>query len=165
MHLEDFVWNCPQVNATKLINEESPVVKVMAWCHLAMSHYMYACRPFAHWKLSSSVQTIDPFSLTHYIRAECGFAPSQWEMALLCNNVSHWLGVSLESTLLHYLYIFLNTITFRVLKVWLKKTNCSLIKPDNHCPKEIMQHLDPFSVACSEEAQTMLSQSQAKSLK
>ena len=26
-------------------------------------------------------------------------ALSQWEMALLCNNVSHWLGASLESAL------------------------------------------------------------------
>ena len=25
--------------------------------------------------------------------------PSQWEMVLLCNNVSHWLGASLESSL------------------------------------------------------------------
>ena len=25
--------------------------------------------------------------------------PSQWEMALLCNNVSHWLGANLESAL------------------------------------------------------------------
>ena len=28
------------------------------------------------------------------------FAPSQWEMALLGNDVSHWLGASLESALL-----------------------------------------------------------------
>ena len=32
------------------------------------------------------------------------FAPSQWETALLCNDVSHWLGASLESALLAYLY-------------------------------------------------------------
>ena len=30
-------------------------------------------------------------------RADSRFAPSQWETALLCNNVSHWLGASLES--------------------------------------------------------------------
>ena len=30
-------------------------------------------------------------------RADSRFAPSQWEMALLCNNVSHWLGANLES--------------------------------------------------------------------
>ena len=30
-------------------------------------------------------------------RADSRFAPSQWETALLCNDISHWLGASLES--------------------------------------------------------------------
>ena len=30
-------------------------------------------------------------------RAHSRFAPSQWETVLLCNDVSHWLGASLES--------------------------------------------------------------------
>ena len=33
-------------------------------------------------------------------RAESRFVTSQWETALLCNNVSRWLGASLESALL-----------------------------------------------------------------
>ena len=33
------------------------------------------------------------------IRADSRFAPSQWETELLCNDVSLWLGASLESTL------------------------------------------------------------------
>ena len=32
-------------------------------------------------------------------RADSRFAPSQWEMVLICNDVSRWLGPSLESTL------------------------------------------------------------------
>ena len=32
-------------------------------------------------------------------RADSRFAPRQWEMALLCNDVSHWLGANLESAL------------------------------------------------------------------
>ena len=36
------------------------------------------------------------------LRAESRFAPSQWEMALLCNAVSHWLGASLESALSYF---------------------------------------------------------------
>ena len=32
-------------------------------------------------------------------RVGCRFPPSQWEMALLCNDVSHWLGTSLESAM------------------------------------------------------------------
>ena len=32
--------------------------------------------------------------------ADSRFAPSQWETALLCNDVSHWLDASLESVLI-----------------------------------------------------------------
>ena len=32
-------------------------------------------------------------------RTDSKFAPSQWEAALLYNDVSHWLGVNLESAL------------------------------------------------------------------
>ena len=35
-------------------------------------------------------------------RADFRFAPSQWEAVLLCNDVSRWLGASLESTLSTY---------------------------------------------------------------
>ena len=33
------------------------------------------------------------------LRADTRFALSQWEKALLCNNVSHWLGANQESAL------------------------------------------------------------------
>ena len=32
-------------------------------------------------------------------RADSWFAPSQWEMVLLCNDISHWLSTNLESAL------------------------------------------------------------------
>ena len=35
-------------------------------------------------------------------RADSRFAPSQWETALLRNNVSHWLGANLEPALMAY---------------------------------------------------------------
>ena len=35
------------------------------------------------------------------LRADSRLAPSQWETALQCNAVSHWLGANLESTLSH----------------------------------------------------------------
>ena len=38
--------------------------------------------------------------LTIWHRADSRFAPSQWETALLCNDVSHWRGASLESALM-----------------------------------------------------------------
>ena len=34
--------------------------------------------------------------LWYDMEADSRFAPSQWEMALLCNKVSDWLGTSLE---------------------------------------------------------------------
>ena len=37
----------------------------------------------------------------HLIRANCGLAPSQWEMSLQSNAVSHWLDANLESALFH----------------------------------------------------------------
>ena len=37
-------------------------------------------------------------------RADSRFAPSQWETALLCNDVSHWLGASLDSAPVGALY-------------------------------------------------------------
>ena len=36
--------------------------------------------------------------------ADFRFAPSQWETALLCNDVFRWLGASLESAL-HHIYV------------------------------------------------------------
>ena len=33
------------------------------------------------------------------VRVDSRFAPSQWEMALVCNDVSHWLGANLDSAL------------------------------------------------------------------
>ena len=38
----------------------------------------------------------------HNISADSRFAPSQWETVLLCNDVSHWLGASLESAPQYY---------------------------------------------------------------
>ena len=37
-------------------------------------------------------------------RADSRFAPSQWETTLLCNDVSHWLGTSIESAIYIYIY-------------------------------------------------------------
>ena len=35
-------------------------------------------------------------------RVDSRFAPSQWETALFCNDVSHWLGTNLESALISH---------------------------------------------------------------
>ena len=46
----------------------------------------------AFWKSKKMYELDFPES-----RADSRFVPSQWETALLCNDVCHWLGVILES--------------------------------------------------------------------
>ena len=56
-------------------------------------HSSIACRVYA-------LGHDDMGTLSRLCRADCRLAPSQWEMALLCNDVSNWLGTNLESALL-----------------------------------------------------------------
>ena len=44
-------------------------------------------------------------------RADSKFAPRQWETALLCNDVSHWLGASLKSAQVFILRYWLCSCT------------------------------------------------------
>ena len=46
-------------------------------------------------------------------RADSGFATSQWERVLLCNDVSHWLGASLEPAL----FVCVIVVTWFVFKL------------------------------------------------
>ena len=54
--------------------------------------------------------TIIPYTLICFMVSSLAwtwFVPSQWETALLCNDVSHWLGASLGSALyILYIYIY-----------------------------------------------------------
>ena len=55
-------------------------------------------------------QQLNHTSIYVISRADSSFVPSQWETALLCNDVSHWLGASLESALISldpYLWFFI----------------------------------------------------------
>ena len=52
-------------------------------------------------KMAHGAQILSGTYLSDYwTRADSRFAPSQWETALLCNDVSYWPGASLESALL-----------------------------------------------------------------
>ena len=54
------------------------------------------------------------------LRADSRFAPSQWETALFCNDVSHWLGTNLESALrlcMYYSIIGLYALMCRILMI------------------------------------------------
>ena len=50
-------------------------------------------------------------------RADSRFAPSQWETALLCNDVSHWLDAYLKSAVFAY-------TSARLLLLLLSQTHC-----------------------------------------
>ena len=61
-----------------------------------------------------SPQSLSLTSTYHnMVRAESRFAPNQWETALHCNDVSHWLGASLESALHGY-----PKVTLKVMNDW-----------------------------------------------
>ena len=48
---------------------------------------------------STNYRTKNTVMMAKNPRVDSRFAPSQWETVLLCNDVSHWLGASLESSL------------------------------------------------------------------
>ena len=83
-------------------------------------------------KAKRDVQYISWFIHT---RADSRFAPSQWETALLCNDVSHWLGASLESALHTCSVLCFWLILLQFLTQWVRVTHIHDIcisKPDHH---------------------------------
>ena len=81
--------------------------------HFVFSVYGFLCRDWTKIVLSSQYQfkywqdnisilcipLLSSCSSSHVYRVDSRFAPSQWETALLCNDVSHWLGANLEAVL------------------------------------------------------------------
>ena len=57
------------------------------------------CRVTIESNLWKMVLLRDSTVSTNINRDHSRFAPSEWETVLLCNDVSHWLGASLESAL------------------------------------------------------------------
>ena len=68
---------------------------------------LYSARPSAGTVLSTK------------FRANSRFAPSQWETALLCNNITHWLGASLESALKFHVSIEVSLDTLYVYTLYI----------------------------------------------
>ena len=60
-------------------------IKETSWFTLLYRHYQHD-----HCQDDNTIQY-------YRHRADSMFAPSQWQTPLLCNGVSHWLGVSIES--------------------------------------------------------------------
>ena len=88
------------------------------------------------------------FYLKKY-RVDSRFVPSQWEMALLCNDVSHWLGANLESPLEIYRLNTLKSIFERVfnnsrVSQWLPKAMDTSHWQYGFCPWGNSTHTPPF---------------------
>ena len=61
-------------------------------------------QPLTMWTWQYSLPSLQRTSITLKVcRADSKFARSQWGTALLCNNVSHWQGATLEAALGCYL--------------------------------------------------------------
>ena len=59
------------------------------------THRAYPRFAFSQWETALLCNDV-----SHWLGgADSRFAPSHWETALLCNDVSHWLGTNLESDL------------------------------------------------------------------
>ena len=69
---------------------------------LLLRSFLTACVERGPWK---SLSWITSTMAGLYHKPDSRFAPSQWETALLCNVILHWLGASLELAL-HYLTLF-----------------------------------------------------------
>ena len=87
-------------------------------------------RIHGYWVITVAADGLMQLSITatNY-RADFMFAPSQWETALLCNDVSHWLGASLEFTLTHMRYTG-SLFTNMVLNSSSLGQNCRLFADD-----------------------------------
>ena len=74
-----------------------------------------------------------------YARADSRFVSSQWEMVLLCNDISHWLGASLKSAQLALDHL-LPRSTLTILKDY-QQSHCTvwwtgiLYVPDHRLPQ------------------------------
>ena len=69
------------------------VIGLLAWISNYNQYFLWAVSSSL---TSEAVQVNRPWK---GMQGWTRFGPSQWETALLCNDVSHWLGASLQSAL------------------------------------------------------------------
>ena len=71
------------------------------------------------------------------LRADSRFGPSQWEMALLCNDVYHWLGANLRLICAYVLRWYINShiaIIFQYLDYKYNLTEQENLQIKDHMP-------------------------------
>ena len=67
----------------------------LSW-HLDHPCIVFQCKHSMQYRVS--MHHVDKTRLLYH-SADSRLAPSQWQTALLCNDISHWLGASLESAM------------------------------------------------------------------
>ena len=99
----------PNVSDPLVIEHGADIYGMIAPMETVISAAMY--HDIAAMKLKGVPRSVDMLVL--YVHIHTGmtrFAPSRWETALLCNDVSHWLSASLESALYIYICICIYSI-------------------------------------------------------
>ena len=83
----------------------------------------------------NTINTIHSLPIAYLSKADSRFVPNQWETALLCNDVSHWLGANLEAALLSKR----SAETIDLAITWPNYlTHCGLVTP--YSDRELDQH-------------------------
>ena len=75
--------------------------------------------------------------------ADSRFSPSQWETALLCNDVSHWLGANLESALWIHVWRIPGTEGRQFERTLMPSHDLDLFR-DDVIPWKCFSHYRPF---------------------
>ena len=81
-----------------LLSLKPPALDCLSNCLFRLINYRTHIEALYYWPFVRWICR-RPVDIPSQTRADSRFTPSQWETALLCNDVSHWLGASLESAL------------------------------------------------------------------
>ena len=93
--MQSYVQNC----LVLFVNGHVHVQKTIMYVKKKNCIPVYQCIYFLFCVVFLLIRVSTGLNVSH--RDDSRFAPSQWETALLCNNVFHWLDASLESALSH----------------------------------------------------------------
>ena len=84
------------------------------WTVISQDHFGRVSERVSYMLLQKSISVIYIINIHYSSRADSRFATSQWETALLCNDVSHWLGCKPRNSpvcykIYIYIYIYIYT--------------------------------------------------------
>ena len=105
-------------------------VKIMpSWNKLVVCGHIFVLSdyvPRRKWVKTSKMKKKKKGGGIHFW-ADSRFEPSQWEMGLLFNDISHWLGANLESTLYFWANLIVASQGTSYKECWRKSCQCWLL--------------------------------------